>query len=112
MGASSFPTQDALQEEPCASQRNCRQHQQALFYAALVLLATGLVTLYFGFTVVAVAVLAMGAFFGQGSCNYELKEDLMKEQHYLARFIAAQLTSDLAAIRSERQKENHEEDQP
>ena len=92
--------------------RSHRQHKHTLSYMALAFFAAGLVTLYFGFIVVTVAVLAIGAFLYQGSFHYMLLEGLMTEHYYLARLIATQQASDLAVLRAEVQKENHGKDRP
>lgn len=95
-----------------ARSRSYRQRKLTLSYMALVFFTAGPVTLHFGFTVVAVAVLAIGAFLYQGSFHYMLLEGLMAEHYYLARLLTAQQASDLAALRSEVQNENHGKDHP
>ena len=81
------------------------KYQRILLYSALVFFAAGLVTLYFGFTVITVFALGIGAIFHQGSSQYTQLKDLMTEHHYMAMLIATQ-QSELAALRSEIQKED------
>jgi len=66
----------------------------------------GLVTLYFGFTVAAVALFAIGIFFGRGASRYDLMVDLMKEHYYLAMFIADQREDDLSQLREAKHKDD------
>ena len=91
--------------------RSHTKYQRILLYVALMCFAAGLVTLYFGFTVITVFVLGIGAIFHQGSSQYMQLKDQMTEHHYLAMLIATQ-QSELAALRSEVQKENHGKDRP
>src|SRR5438094_813356 len=86
-------------------ERTYKQYKVALFYATLGFLAAGLLALYFGLTVFAVALLAIGTIFGLGSFHNDLMEDVIKEQYYMARLINQQ-TSDMAALRSELQERN------
>jgi hypothetical protein len=65
-----------------------KRQSQVLFWTALGFVVTGLVVLSFGSTVLAVALLAIGVFFGQGSSRYAMLEETMAEYYYLARLIA------------------------
>ncbi|MGH7184278.1 MAG: hypothetical protein ACREJN_20215 [Nitrospiraceae bacterium] len=91
--------------------RSHTKYQRILLYIALVFFAAGLVTLYFGFTVIAVFAFGVGAIFHQGSSQYLLLKDQMTEHHYLALLIATQ-QSDLAALRLEIHKIGHESTHP
>ena len=75
-------------------ERKYKHEQRSLFCGALGFLTAGLVALYVGSIVFAVALLAIAAFFHRGSSQKELMGDMMKEHYYLAWFIAAQQASD------------------
>jgi len=91
--------------------RSYSKYQRMLLYVSLVLFATGLVTLYFGFIVFTVLALGIGVIFHQGSSQYMQLKDQMTEHHYLAMLIATQ-QSELVALRSEVQRGIHEKDHP
>ena len=71
------------------------------FKVAIGFCVAGLVMLYFGFTVLAVALLVIAAFFQSGSSHSLLMRDVLDEQYYLAQVIAAQHALDLSVIQSE-----------
>lgn len=75
------------------------------FKVAIGFCASGLVMLYFGFTVLAVALLAIAVFFKSGSSHSLLMQEMEDEQYYLAQFIAAQQARDVPAIQSDLQKQ-------
>ena len=85
--------------------QNLEPYGPLLFKVSIGFCIAGLVVLYFGFTVFAVALLAIGAFFHSGSSFSQLKRDMMDEQYYLAQFIAAQHAGDMDTIRWELQQQ-------
>jgi len=89
--------------------RSHTRYQRIFLYMALAFFGAGLVTLYFGFTVVTVFALGIGVIFHQGSSQYMQLKDQMTEHHYLAMLISSQ-QADLAALRSEVQRITHGKD--
>lgn len=71
------------------------------FNGAIGLLVAGLVALYFGFSILAVALLVIGAIFYSSSIHSQLMKDVMTEQYHLAQFVAVQHALDVDTSRSE-----------
>lgn len=92
-----------------SSQQNRKQdlnlYGPLLFKVSIGCCIAGLVVLYFGFTVFAVALLAIGAFCLSGSSYSLLMQGMMDEQYYLAQFIATQRAGDMDIIRWELQQQ-------
>ena len=82
-----------------AKARNA-QHTKTLSFVALLALSAGLAAIYLGWTIMAVVLLAISVFFGQGSSHYVLLDDVLTTQWHLALFINSQ-TKHLEALRAD-----------
>ncbi|NOS82778.1 MAG: hypothetical protein HOP32_14470 [Nitrospira sp.] len=85
--------------------QNLNLYGPLLFKVSVGCCVAGLAVLYFGFTVFAVALLAIGAFCLSGYSHSLLMQDMMDERYYLAQFIATQRAEDMDTIRWELQQQ-------
>lgn len=74
--------------------------KKTLFFVAAVAFCAGLIAIYFGWTIVAVVLLAVAVFFHQGNSHCVFLDDVLDTQWHLALFINSH-TKYLEALRSD-----------